>query len=412
MTRNEQLYHARLERRWSQERAAEEAKIARKTYIELETGKRTPQIGTLDLLCQAFHASPSELGYNELGQLLVGEAIASTDRDVLGRSGDLLMLTREQAEWIAHLLNPGENAMTSFDLSKRAALLKMLETAGVVLAAPYIIDTEPWERLSQAVTKPSALNQKTLDHFTELMRISWEFSNSSELEVAERMLPQFLPRLLQVAQHQTEAAALASQGLRLQGLLAAHKLHLEEKVIQSKQAVDHARFSTDGNALVSSLTELAVAYKYANQHHLSLQTYQEALNYADQASPLVQSRVYAASASAFAKAGRGREARFYIDLAHETFPSQPSLDPSVAFADYGVWLLIFYTGLVHLDLGDPEQAWNAFEQIHTVSVSVPERNRLEIVNQQGKAAILLDDLEKYARSLEDGIANSIQIRSK
>ncbi len=43
MGRNELLYHARLRLRWSQEKAAEKAKISRKTSIELETGKRTPQ---------------------------------------------------------------------------------------------------------------------------------------------------------------------------------------------------------------------------------------------------------------------------------------------------------------------------------------------------------------------------------
>jgi transcriptional regulator with XRE-family HTH domain len=141
MSRNERLYRARLKMRWSQEKAAENAKISRKTYIELEIGKRTPQISTLDLLCAAFHASPHELGYNSIGQPLTEGSIALPDSIGPSQSNDVISFTREQAEWVAHLLHTGENAM-KFDPSKRATLLKVLESAGIVLVAPYLRDTE------------------------------------------------------------------------------------------------------------------------------------------------------------------------------------------------------------------------------------------------------------------------------
>jgi transcriptional regulator with XRE-family HTH domain len=406
MAVNQLLFAARKRKHWSQKQAAKACNVDLQTYFRWEHEGQEPHGYNLDQLCEVFGCSMEELGYAHLVKVQAeggGTAASPGDQSEL-----LIRLTPEQVDALLPLIGD-----ITVDSAKRDTLRTIFATAGIAVAAPLsLVDPEPWERLNLAATKPSVLDQKTLHHFRNLLQIGWELSNSRELIVVERMLPQFLPRLLQVAHSQPEAASLAAQGLRLQGVLAAHKLQLGEKVIQSKQAVAYARFSADDDALVSSLTELAVAYKYANQPHLALQTYQEALASVHQASPLLQSRVYAASASAFAQAGRKREARFYIDLAHETFPSQPERDPSVAFADYGVWLLIFYTGLTHLDLGEHQQAWDAFDQIRRVSVSVPERNRLEIINQQGRAAILLNNLEKYAFCLGDSIASSVTLRSK
>jgi transcriptional regulator with XRE-family HTH domain len=401
---NEKLRAARLEKGWSQEAAADAVQVAPRTYQRWESGETHPNFESRKLLREAFGITDEELGFTMAGAVKLYER----------RKPQMVTLDLSSDEYdaLSELIKAGGN-MALFDPAKRKTLETLATALGIaVTGSPLIRDPEPWERLNLAAAQPAGLNQKTLDHLSSLVRISWELSNSSELDVAEKMLPQFLPRLLQVAHSQPEAAVLAAQGLRLQGILAAHKLQLEEKIIHSEQAVAHARFSKDGNALVASLTELAVAYKYGHRPHLSLQTYQEALTCVEQASPLLQSRVYAASASAFAKAGRKREARFYLDLAHETFPSRPERDPSAAFADYGVWLLIFYTGLVHLDLGEHQQAWDAFDQIRGVSIAVPERNRLEIINQQGKAAIVLKDRDKYALCLEEGLTGSIALGSK
>jgi len=60
---NEQLRVARRRKRWSQQRAAEEIGIDRKTYLRLETSQTYPQPGTLDLICSAFGLSAEDLGF-------------------------------------------------------------------------------------------------------------------------------------------------------------------------------------------------------------------------------------------------------------------------------------------------------------------------------------------------------------
>src|SRR5438067_1073223 len=60
---NEKLRAARIQRHWSQERAAAEIGIDRKTYVRWEQGQHTPQPGTLELVCKAFGMSAEELGF-------------------------------------------------------------------------------------------------------------------------------------------------------------------------------------------------------------------------------------------------------------------------------------------------------------------------------------------------------------
>jgi hypothetical protein len=45
-------------------------------------------------------------------------------------------------------------------------------------------------------------------------------------------------------------------------------------------------------------------------------------------------------------------------------------------------------------------------------LAIPERIRLEIVNLQGSAAIMSNNLDTYASHLDDGIAGAIALKSK
>jgi len=43
---------------------------------------------------------------------------------------------------------------------------------------------------------------------------------------------------------------------------------------------------------------------------------------------------------------------------------------------------------------------------------IPERTRLEILNHQGRAALLSQDLEKYATCLQEGLDRAIRLQSQ
>lgn len=67
-----------------------------------------------------------------------------------------------------------------------------------------------------------------------------------------------------------------------------------------------------------------------------------------------------------------------------------------------------------MNIGRPSKAWDGFNQYLTNPLSriAPERTRLEIVNHQGRTAILSGDLSKYASCLKDGIAGAIALKSQ
>jgi hypothetical protein len=69
---------------------------------------------------------------------------------------------------------------------------------------------------------------------------------------------------------------------------------------------------------------------------------------------------------------------------------------------------------MRLAMNQPEEAERAFESYkeHPSGAVIPERNRLEIVNHRGRAAIISNNLERYADCLEEGLTGAIALKSK
>jgi len=309
-----------------------------------------------------------------------------------------------------------------FDASKRETLQKI---AAIVLAASSssisgaftTSDPEPWERLFLAQQAPSSsafLNAATFEHFKQLLMSSWQLCNENQLDAAERVVLGFLPQILSLPKHEPDTAFLASNGLRLQSIFAHHHLRLSEKIRLCEQSVNYAHYAGNANTLVTGLIELAWAHKYAKQSEKCWMLLQEALNQSHQASPLVQARAYSEYALALAEKGRIREAEFYIELAVEVFPDDPTKDPGCAFADSNMFDISYCAGFVYIYSGSITKAFDAFERYkqHPSGLTIPERYRLIIANGQSQAAILANEAERYADHLEDVILGSLRLRSK
>jgi len=412
---NEKLVAARLAKHWTQEQACGHVGVPNaRTWQRWESRKTTPSPYFRMRLCEVFDMSLEGLGIfsgDDSTEQNDKEEIASDADEQLRKSQLINLLTKEQVTVLMPLLELRESEMAHFDESKRKALQSLIELAGMAVVATSTIDLESWERLSS--TKPLAMDTKAFTHFNTLMSECWELGKS-QLAIADRVLTGFLPDMIELAPHRPEAAFLATQGLRLRSILTAHQLNISSKVTLCQKAVEYAKISEDTNSLVSALTELGAAYKYADQHDNSLKTYQEALHYSSEASPLLRTRVYAAAAASFAQHKRKREADFYIQLAYEDFPTDPTTDPSFIYADSGIYMIAYYEGVMRLGMDQPIKAYQAFESYmdHPASSITPERNRLEIINQQGKAAIMLNNLEQYADHLEQGITGAIALKSK
>jgi tetratricopeptide (TPR) repeat protein len=399
-------------KRWTIAKVCDLTGISEKTYRRCERGTHQPRVYTIEVLCQAFQMSAEDLGLAHYLYALPADQPINT-------SSDSVTLTGEQATMLLSLLEFGEGAMARFDPERRSALLTALQGVGTaseiaVVIPPILADPEPWERLMTAAEQPSALNSDTLSTLESLTQACWKLSNSGELSIAQTTLSSFLPQLKQVAPYQPAAASLASRGLQLRSILTHHRLKLADKLAICQEAVAFAKQSHDDSTLVTTLTELAVAYRYNEQYEEALKTCQENLCYCDQATPLVQARAYGQAALAFALRNRRREASFYLNLAQEIFPDHPEQDASFWFADSGYHMLVLYELLIHLQFGETRAAWDTLEQYkkHVSPLLIPEGWRLEILNAQGRAALLGNDLEKYAYCLEEEVAGAIALKSK
>jgi len=107
-----------------------------------------------------------------------------------------------------------------------------------------------------------------------------------------------------------------------------------------------------------------------------------------------------------------KEADSYLDMAYEAFPTDPASDPAYVYADHSRGGLALYNGLIQLEKGDATQAWNGFESFKGYDFTLPERIRVLIVNQQSRAALLDNDLEKYAYCLKEGLSGAVALKSK
>ncbi len=329
-------------------------------------------------------------------------------------------LSPEEVELLLALAR-GDSTML-FDASKRDALRAIaaafLAASASSATAPFAMaDPEPWERLflAQQASSPSTLlNAATLEHFQQLLRISWRLCDGNQLDPAGRVLESFLPQLLSLPRQEPSTALLASQGLRLQSIFAHHHLRLSDKVRLCEQAVSYAREAGNTNMLVTALRELIWAYKYATLPEKCWTLFQELLNLSRQVSPLVQSSIYSDYSLALAESGRMREAEFYIGLAQEVFPGDPTKDPGFAFAGGSIFDFSLHAGLVCIYAGSIPRAFDSFEHYkqHPSGQFIPERFRLEIANGQSRAAILDNDAERYATLLEDVLVGSVRIRSQ
>lgn len=327
----------------------------------------------------------------------------------------LSMLTEQQLSTVASLFRLGETMM--FDLTKRQTLEALLTAISVALVQPQgLLQAESWKSLLASATQPIKTNAETIQGLQSLMEACWQLSRGNELALAEKLLPTYMAKVVPLAQqpspYQQQAIKLVAQGFRLSGILALHRNDLFAKELYSKQAVHYSLLSGDQTILVASLRDVADTYRYNKQYPQMLQTYLHAWQYIENISPLSQSCMHSGLAIAYAHIDQEQKALTHLGFAIDTFPEHPSIDPGYSFADFDRAWLILREGIIRTRLGQTKQALEAFQYIDQPSIVIPERIRVEIVNQQGKAAIVSGNLEQAAAYVTAGITGAKELGSQ
>jgi transcriptional regulator with XRE-family HTH domain len=424
---NQKLRRARIRKCWTIGKAAEEAKVSIKTYQRWELGTQVPHLSSLQLLSQAFEMLPDELGFADATEEELREGLQGA-RDIALQptqsTDSIIVLTEGQARSLLVLL--GEDNMGDFDAARRELLRQLATIVGTTFVAPMAAASfEPWQRLSHAISKPYDIDQATLAHFVRITEGCWHITNGSEMAVVGQVLPTFLPKLASLT-HQSSKnlptiAELTAQGYLLAGLVALDQFNLPAMDVYSQLAVQHGQqyseLSHDYNLLAAALKQQATMYLIAKNPSQALATYEKTLPFIHQVSPLLRSRIYQGLAGACARCGHEQEALRYIGNAQETFPDRFEEDPSFLYADSGLSVLFMYDGLMHLDLGQPELAWNAFSNVIDgeslqPKITIGELTHLEFINLLAKTAVASHDQERSRTYIEAAVSRSKVLNSQ
>lgn len=318
-----------------------------------------------------------------------------------------------------HMTDQDDHTPNNYHITRRTALatLAALSTALVTKVQRGTMTTPVAEEfLAQCATSITACHH--------LMR-------GDGLATVEYALPSYLPTLASLAKepsrYQKTAAYLAAQGYWLQGLIALHRLRLNDRVVYGKQAVEFARISEDRTLLITLLASLGSAWwSVGQQAEVALQpqevafsqmlwAYQQAqqtLSETQQDIPfLVNSKVFAGLAHAYAQQGNVQDALRWIGEARTTLSDTHEDVPMYLSTDYGLYQVILYEGHTFLALDKyypnetySKEARKRLTQIETVpgTTAVPERIRLEILNQRALAEVRSGNLEAFEHFLLEG----------
>ncbi|MBV9689225.1 MAG: helix-turn-helix transcriptional regulator [Ktedonobacteraceae bacterium] len=395
------LRRARKELGWSQKQLAIEiharypgVAVTDEYVARWENGKRKPGPYYQEKLRNVLGKTAAELGF-------IPPELSSVPK----KKQEVSIATPAQIAYVKRTLGLGDQDMANFDPSKRGAFEKLLQLAAATLLALQDVP-EALERLETG--NPQDINEENIECFIKLNNTCWDLSNASEASTVEGILPTYLPKIERLAQrssrNQKVAANIATQGYILAAEVDKGNIPLMEHYCQ--QAVQYSQLSGDFNIQAAALKQQATIALVAKKPEQARYFYQKAIPLLRYVSPLLRSRIYMGLASAHARCGQPNEARRYIGMAENTFPSSPEADPAYLYTICGTPVLYLYQALTYMDLYDPGEAWKALEKAE--GLPVPMSTHIEIINLQASAAAALGDLGSSCAYVEAGAKAAAQ----
>ncbi len=256
----------------------------------------------------------------------------------------------------------------------------------------------------------------------------WHLSVGNHLEIIAPMIDSFLPTLItaikQVPSYREVVADLVAQCYFLKTILAWHVEGLERAEGYCHQALYYSEMTNDLNLRLTALNQHALIAYYGKQFQKALVKSGAAFMLLENAPqgqifPIVQGRVCMYLAAIQAQQGQGH-AEQTLERAQKAFALQASLaTPVPLYADCGEAPLTLWDGLTHYHLSQKHStharraldALRRFGQLQP-STKIPERFRLECLNNRTLAAIQCDEMEEALLCLETGKQGALALESK
>jgi transcriptional regulator with XRE-family HTH domain/tetratricopeptide (TPR) repeat protein len=435
MESNEKLRNARQQNHWSQERAAAEIGIDRKTYIRWENGQNYPQPGTLGLVCRAFGLPAEDLGFTGISPL---KRNSRTVLDLLGPASQTAppngtprhLPTLQAGTTCTHVQEAGEATLLQvvaqeqyyFDLATQILEMVAWEyqwSSDVVQSKlDELRDTLKKRNAGDIsrrqlimlgvggillVSNPSVLVPEEIFPFVQQnIATCWKMSNGGrdELTHARQMVSSYMPTLTQLAtQPSPHQKTAASQAAACYGLRSLLDYHLENLVVaeeDAKQFLHYSKLSQDPEWIVRAYVRYALIAYYRGQPEQALAASREANRYKKHVSPAVRFSLYKEQATYEAQIGLKDEANATLHLAYENL-LQATHGQSRAYVDTNLYEWALWKGTIHYHLGEYKEAKNMLESVDPLNPDslLPERVRTGLLNN-----LVFAELRTKERDLE------------
>lgn len=442
MAKNIKLEEARLKQHLSLEEASRRLDVHKNTLLGWEMGKHKPHLSYLTSLCKTYDATPEELGLEELVRSKQRQETVAPATGATPPGGEIFIF--EDLE--VHLLTtvgrwnrrkiPYDGLQSMIDQQiRRYDDMSEQEKDGTEnperRKALRILATLPIGiyglTMTGSVLQLSA--EELLPHCAAGLTACWHLSKGKELPLVQTVVSAYLPTLTNLARetsrYQKAAASLAAQAHMLSGLLSMHLDGHSASEFHYKEAVKYSQLTDDYNLQVISLKWLAYIFYVEKRPSKALDTYKQALPSLNQTLPRVRSTVYNGLSGVQAQYGLKQDALRSLGLAHENFFTQAEDEPAPLYLLSDRSTLIMVGGRTYNDLGQREddtkakkaqyeKALDFFVQVASLQpgMQVPERIRLEILNNQARAAFGLRDLEQSSTYLEAAVTGALLLGSE
>lgn len=419
---NHKLRLARQEKHWSQDRAAAEIGIDRKTYIRWENGQNYPQPGTLGLACSAFGLSAEELGFTSISSfkgtsraVITFLGAASQTVPSNGVQKQQLEPAEEQGLGEQYYLNLAlqilEMAASEYQWSSGVLVSKLDElrnvmkksNAGEISRRQFILFGTS---AILALSNPSVLVPEEILPFTDRnIATCWQMSNGSrdDLIHTKWLLSSYLPTLTQLATqpspHQKIAANQAAACYGLRSLLGYHLESLAVAEEDAKQFLYYSKLIEDPEWIVRAHVRFALISYYRGQPERALVACREANRYKNQVPPAALFSLYKEQASYEAQIGLKDEANASLHLAYENLV-QATHGQSRAYVDTSLYEWALWKGITHYHLGEYKESQTTFASVAPLNPgsSLPERVRTGLLNN-----LVFAELRAKERDMEQCI---------
>ncbi|HCI78623.1 MAG TPA: hypothetical protein DHW02_02915, partial [Ktedonobacter sp.] len=226
----------------------------------------------------------------------------------------------------------------------------------------------------------------------------WRLYYESGQAELERIIPGYLSHLSVLAHVpstlQKNAAALLSQTHQLTALLEQGHENFGRAIEHCKQAILYGQLAEDLNLQAMALIRLQDTYYENRRFAQSFQVLRQAESFSKEVSPLLQGRIYARLASAYAHQSQPELALRCNDVAQNIFPSNPGNDVSFLYNHTDRFILYANQAAMYRQLGQPKSAWDAITKAGEFVSNPANPRRIDFLQYQIQATIALNSLEQ------------------